>query len=119
MAAIASSPDEISRVPVLELKACGCVSLEEAQEATDKPRRILKYVRRNINNVSHRHVSRYIYTPIVSVIGYHQDDTDNLFATLPDLFSIFSLVFYQVFKQFIIIIISIVYYYNYFSYLFT
>lgn len=59
MAAVASSLDEISRVPVLELKACGCVSLEEAQEATDK-RRILKYVPRNINNASHRHVSRYI-----------------------------------------------------------
>ncbi|KYN04735.1 hypothetical protein ALC62_04370 [Cyphomyrmex costatus] len=29
---------------MLELKACGCVSLEEAQEAKDKPRCILKYI---------------------------------------------------------------------------
>ncbi|EGI58351.1 hypothetical protein G5I_13569 [Acromyrmex echinatior] len=28
---------------MLELKACGCVSLEEAQEATDKPQCILNW----------------------------------------------------------------------------
>jgi len=59
MATVAPSPDEISRVPMLELKACGCASLEEAQEATDKPRCILNYVRRNINNAPYRHVFRY------------------------------------------------------------
>lgn len=59
MAAVASPPDEISRVFVLELKGCGCVSSEEVHEAADKPRCTTNVVRRNINNASRRHVSRY------------------------------------------------------------